>query len=153
MNKRFAVLALTASLFFSTMVHAQSEASRDISLLPVASVVVAASAVADSSGHNSPSAVVSGGIAVLSVGGAMLVVKGVEASAKGTVYMLERISDGARVSVEVTGQMAGRVSMDVGTVITASTVAAGVVLSAAGQAIAFIPNEIGKKLLHNEKLS
>jgi hypothetical protein len=41
----------------------------------------------------------------------------------------------------------------VGTVLKTTTISAGVILSAAGQAVAFIPNEIGKALLHNEKIS
>ncbi|MDR1994773.1 hypothetical protein [Azonexus sp.] len=153
MNKRCAMLALAAGLFFSAVAQAQSNTSENVSMLPLASVVVTASAVADASGKNSPSAAVSGGIALLSVGGAALVVKGVQASAQGTVYVLERVSDGARVSVEIVGKGVGGVSMAVGTVISVSVVTAGVVLSAAGTAIAFIPNEIGKKLLHNEKLT
>jgi hypothetical protein len=34
-----------------------------------------------------------------------------------------------------------------------SVIGTGVVLSAAGEAIAFIPNEIGKALLYNEQVS
>ena len=40
-----------------------------------------------------------------------------------------------------------------GTVVTVSAVGAGTVLSVAGRAIAFVPNEIGAALLHHEKLS
>ena len=74
--------------------------------------------------------------------------KAVEASAVGTVYLLERASDGARVSVEV----AGKTAYAVGTVVTCSVIGTGVVLSAAGEAIAFIPNAIGRALLYNERL-
>jgi hypothetical protein len=89
----------------------------------------------------------------LSTAGAVLVVKGVGASAKGAVYLLERVSDGARVSVEASGKVASGVSTAVGTVVTVSVIGAGVVLSVAGTVIAFIPNEIGKALLHNERVS
>jgi hypothetical protein len=109
--------------------------------MPVASVVGA-----------SAGAVVAVPVA-LSTAGAVLVVKGVEASAKGTVYLLERVSDGARVSVEASGKVASGVSTAVGTVVTVSVIGAGVVLSVAGSVIAFIPNEIGKALLHNERVS
>ena len=64
---------------------------------------------------------------VFSAAGATLVIKSVEASAKGMVYMVERISDGARASVEVSGKVADGVSTAVGTV------------------IALIPNEIGQR--------
>jgi len=45
------------------------------------------------------------------------------------------------------------VSMVAGTVVVVSVVGAGVVLSAAGEAIAFIPNALGRALLHNERLT
>jgi hypothetical protein len=37
--------------------------------------------------------------------------------------------------------------------VVVSVVGAGVVLSAAGEAIAFIPNALGRALLHNERLT
>ena len=40
----------------------------------------------------------------------------------------------------------------VGTVVTCSVIGTGVVLSVAGEAIAFVPNALGKALLHNERL-
>ncbi|MGO8411521.1 hypothetical protein ACC775_38320, partial [Rhizobium ruizarguesonis] len=75
--------------------HAQSEASVALSMLPVASVVGTASVASTAAG-----AVVALP-AALSVGGAVLTVKAVQASATGTVYLLERASDGAQASVEV----------------------------------------------------
>ena len=83
----------------------------------------------------------------------MFTIKAVEVSAQGTVYVLERASDGARVSVEVSGRGAGAASLAVGTGVTVSVIGAGLVLSAAGEAIAFIPNAIGRALLHNERLT
>ena len=53
----------------------------------------------------------------------------------------------------VTAMAAGGLSVAAGTAITVSAFSAGWVLSAAGQAIAFIPNEIGKALLYNERIS
>ncbi len=76
-----------------------------------------------------------------------------ELSARGTVYLLERVSDGARASVEVLGQAASGASTVAGTVVTVSIIGAGVVLSAAGTVIAFIPNEIGRALLHNQRVT
>ena len=85
--------------------------------------------------------------------GGVLVVKSVEASAYGTVYVLERASDGARVSVQVVGSGVAGSAIAVGTVVTVSVIGTGVVLSAAGQAIAFIPNALGQALLHNERVT
>ncbi len=109
--------------------------------MPVASVVGA-----------SAGAVVAIPVA-FSTAGAVLVVKGVEASAMGTVYVLERMSDGAQASVEVSGKAASGASAAVGTVVFVSVISTGVVLSVAGKVSAFIPNEIGKALLHNERVS
>ena len=126
--------------------QAQSEASAlsAVSALPVASVLGGASAVAGS--------VVAIPV-VLSTAGAVLVVKTVESTARGTVYVLERASDGARASIEVVGKGVAGVSMVAGTMVVVSVVGAGVVLSAAGEAIAFIPNALGRALLHNERLT
>ena len=85
---------------------------------------------------------------VLSAGAALTVVA-VNASAHGTVWVLERASDGARASVH----LAGHAAAGVGTVLVATAVSAGLVLSAAGEAIAFIPNELGAALLYNERIS
>jgi hypothetical protein len=81
--------------------------------------------------------------------GTMLTVVAVEASAEGTVWVLERASDGVRASITV----AGGVSVAVGTAVVVTAISAGWVLSAAGQAIAFIPNQIGAALLYNERVT
>ena len=86
-------------------------------------------------------------------GGAALTVVAVEASAAGTVWVLERASDGARATLRLSGQVAGGLSVIVGTAVLVTAVSTGWVLSAAGQALAFIPNEVGAALLHNERLT
>ncbi len=134
--------------------QAQSELSVGVSALPAASVVGAASAGAASAGAASAAGAALVALPVaLSVGGAVLVVKAVEVSARGTVYLLERVSDGARCSVEVAGRAASDVAASVGTSVVVSVLGAGVLLSAAGEALAFIPNELGRALLHHERLS
>ncbi|MDM0121073.1 hypothetical protein [Variovorax arabinosiphilus] len=144
MKKMFVVSLLAACTVFSA--QAQSEASAALSLLPVASVVGTASVAGATA-----SAVVAVPVA-LSVGGAALTVVAVEASAEGTVYLLARASDGARASVHLAGAAAQGSAIAVGTVVTVSVIGSGVVLSAAGEMIAFIPNTIGRALLHNERL-
>lgn len=149
--KRFiqsATSALCLSLALaSAPSHAQSEASVLISALPVASVVGVATSAAG--GTVALSAVP----AVLSVGGAVLVVKSVEVSARGSVWVLERASDGVAVSLEVAASAAQATSVGVGTAVSVAVIGTGVLLSAAGQAIAFIPNELGRALLYNERLT
>ena len=144
MKKMFIVSLLAACTAFSA--QAQSEASTALSLLPLASVVGTASVAGAAA-----SAVVALPVA-LSVGGAALTVVAVEASAEGTVYLLARASDGARASVRLAGAAVQGSAMAVGTVVMVGVIGSGVVLSAAGEMIAFIPNAIGRALLHNERL-
>ena len=87
-------------------------------------------------------------VMVLSAG-AVLTVVAVDASVRGTVWVLERASDGARASFH----LAGHVALGLGTAVVATAISTGWVLSAAGEAIAFIPNELGAALLYNERLS
>ena len=129
---------------------AQSEASAALSLMPVASVV--GSTVAGSAAAGSVAGAAVALPVALSVGGAVLTVKAVDASARGTVYLLERASDGAEASVEVSGRAASAVAHGVGTVVTCSVIGTGVILSAAGEVLAFIPNALGRALLHDEVL-
>ena len=85
--------------------------------------------------------------------GALLTVVAVEATSVGTVWVLERASDGARASVKLSAQAAGGLSVAAGTAVLVTAMSTGWVLSAAGRAIAFIPNEIGAALLHNERVT
>ncbi len=141
-SSRVAGLALILAL--GGPARAQSEASIALSALPVASMVVTASTAA---------AAVSVVPVALSVAGAVVVVKAVEVTARGTVYVLERVSDGARASVEVGARGVSAVSVGVGTALAVSVIGTGVLLSAAGEVIAFIPNELGRALLHNERIT
>jgi hypothetical protein len=148
MNKHFIAVAcaFTFAMAATSPARAQSEASAfsALSALPVASVVVGASAVTGAS-IAAP--------VILSAGGALFVVKAVEVTALSTVYVLERASDGARVSVEVAGRGVNNISIATGTLVSVSVIGAGVILSVAGEAIAFIPNSLGRALLHNERLT
>jgi len=90
---------------------------------------------------------------VLSAGGAVLVVKAVEVTARGTVLVLERVSDGARASVALSGRAASEVEAGVGSVVAVSVIGTGVLLSVAGEVLCFIPNELGRALLHNERIT
>ncbi|MFP8779713.1 hypothetical protein [Hydrogenophaga sp. RWCD_12] len=150
----FKHVLLTASLsaaLVSVPARAQSEASLVLSALPVASVVGAGSAVAGSAAAGAVA--VSAVPAALAVSGAVLVVKTVEVSARGTVIVLERASDGARASVELTGRAVSGASVFAGQSAVVTVIGAGVLLSAAGEVLCFIPNELGRALLHNERLT
>ena len=122
---------------------AASEASA-LSALPIASVIIVGGAA---------SAVAVALPVALSTSGAVLVTKSVEVSARGTLCVLERASDGAQVSVEIAARGVERSSMVVGKTVQVAVIGAGAVLSIAGEAIAFVPNEIGRALLHNERIT
>jgi hypothetical protein len=89
----------------------------------------------------------------LSVGGSYLVVKTVESTARGVIYVLERTVDGASATIEVLGRGIHGTSLAVGTAVTVSVIGTGVILIAGGSAIAFLPNEIGRSLMRNERLT
>ncbi len=128
-----AAAALSAAMAGPARAHVNASDASALSALPIAVSVAAP--------------------VMLLSGGAMLTVVAVEASAEGTVWVLERASDGARASVTVSGAVVGGASLLVGAAVTVTAVSAGWVLSAAGQVIAFVPNEIGKALLHNERIT
>lgn len=144
----FSIAACTlftlASVSFDTFAQSEASAISAVSALPVASVIIGASAVAG--------AVVALPV-VLSTTGAVLIVKTVESTARGTVYVLERASDGARASVELAGRAVAGASMVAGASVLVTVVGSGVVLSAAGEALAFIPNALGRALLYNERVT
>ncbi|TWO69728.1 hypothetical protein FN976_18055 [Caenimonas sedimenti] len=146
MQRKIATVMLAASLL-TPVAHAHPgdlSAVSALSMLPVASVVVGGSMVAG--------AALALPVA-LSVTGAVLVVKTVEVGVRSSLYVLERASDGARVSVEVVHNGTHHASLAVGSNVAVSVIGAGVVLSAAGEAIAFVPNALGRALLHNERLT
>jgi hypothetical protein len=90
---------------------------------------------------------------VLVAGVGSIVVTGVQASAEGTVWVVENVADGVKGSICFAGRVIGATVVAVGTVIVVTVVATGMVLSTAGHVIAFIPNEIGKSLSYNQRVS
>ena len=125
---------------------AQSNASMGVSLLPVASVLVTG-AIAGAVSRTAVAVPVA-----LAVSGAVLTIKAVEVSAHGTVYVLQRASDGATASVRLSEGAVSSAVGSVGTALVTTGIASGTILSAAGEAIAFVPNEAGQALLHSERL-
>jgi hypothetical protein len=90
---------------------------------------------------------------VLVSGAAMLTVVAVQAAANGTVWVLERGSDGARFSITLGGAAMAGLSVAAGTVVVVTVVGSGWLLSTAGKVIAFVPNEIGRALVYNERIA
>lgn len=140
-------LALCASLAATPAARADanlSEASLAISLAPVALSVGAVSATG---------VALSAAPVVLLSAGTALVVVSVQVVGGATVWVLERVSDGVRISIRTAGKLAEGFAVSTGAAVVVSVIGAGTLLSAAGEVIAFIPNEIGKALLHNERVT
>lgn len=127
----------------AAVAQTDASAASALSAFPLASAWVGSEAAAS----------VAEAASVLSSATATLVVKSVQSTARGTLYVLERASDGVRISVEVVSKGVGAVSVATGAIVTGSVISAGIVLSIAGEVLAFIPNELGRKLLYNEQLS
>jgi hypothetical protein len=123
------ILAFIVATTLATNAHAQASEASALSALPIG--------------------VLSAAPAVVLGSGVSLTVSAVEVSAVGTTWVLERAADGVRASVK----LAGKASVAVGTGVACTAVAAGYVLSVAGQAVAFIPNEVGASLLYNERVT
>ncbi|HEY1130915.1 MAG TPA: hypothetical protein VGF12_16030 [Roseateles sp.] len=145
MKRMIAATGLCLALSLSALAHDNpSEASAALSIAPVALSVGAVSAAGVA-------------LSALPVGilsaGVTLVVVSVEVVGGATVWVLERASDGARISIKTTGKLAAGLVVSTGAAVTVSVIGAGTLISAAGEVIAFIPNEIGKALLYNEQVS
>ena len=132
---RTSTLAIAAALAVHAAAHGKSGSSElsDASLVPVAISVALP--------------------VVLVAGVGSIVVTGVEPSVEGTVWIVENVADGVKGSVCFAGRVVGATAIAVGTVIVVTVVATGMVLSTAGHVIAFIPNEIGRTLSYNQRVS
>lgn len=138
------VLAAALAAVLAGPARAQSEVSVAVSAAPVVLSVGAVSATG---------VVLSAIPAGILSAGVTLVVVSIEVVGGATVWVLERASDGARISLKVAGKLAEGAAVSVGAAVTVSVIGAGTLLSAAGQAIAFIPSELGKALLYNEQVT
>lgn len=135
LQPRIAAFALALSLMATGAARAQSEASRisEESLVPVAISVALP--------------------VVLVAGAGSIVVTGVQASADGVVWFVENVGDGVNGSIRFAADAVSATAVVAGTVVAVTVVATGMLLSAAGHVIAFIPNEIGRSLSYNQRVS
>ena len=92
--------------------------------------------------------IVEGSARVLAAGGEFIV-QSVRRTATGTVIVLKSVSDGARVSVGLAGAAATAAGDLAGQTVQAIGTAGGYVLHRSGEVIAFIPNELGKRLVYD----
>jgi hypothetical protein len=84
---------------------------------------------------------------------ANVVVESVSVVGKGIVVVLHGASQAASVTVQLSGEGLQQLGIVTGMILQASAVATGHLLISAGKVIAFIPNELGKALLHHERIN
>lgn len=94
--------------------------------------------------------VIGGSILLVAVGGSV-VVAGVHASGEGLELVLQGAGQASIATVRLSGEAARGLSVATGTVLDVVATSTGHVLVLSGKALAFIPNEIGKALLHHER--
>ncbi|MCK6404207.1 MAG: hypothetical protein L6Q74_20245 [Sphaerotilus natans subsp. sulfidivorans] len=100
-----------------------------------------------------PLAISAAPAAALLSAGATLTVASVQVAAAGTVWVLTQASTGASVVLTLSAAGAEAVSVTAGTAVVVTALSAGWILSAAGKALCFVPNEIGLSLIHNERMT
>lgn len=130
--RRLTLISLTAAAVFCAPVHAQSTPSNASAVSVAASVLLPAAFISSAGQY---------------------VVKGVQASADGTVYVLENVSNGVRGSVTLAANASGAASVGVGESVKFVATSAGMLLVSAGKVLAIIPSELGRALMKSEKLS
>lgn len=83
------------------------------------------------------------------VGGSQFVVESVHATADGTILILRGVSEAVSISLRVVGNSVVSATTFAGTVLTVSATAAGHILHAGGEVVAFVPNSLGQTLIHS----
>ena len=154
-KKALSTLLVTTYLCGASLYSAQAHAVVELSAASAGSGLSMASEVVASGASVAGTAASAAVIipAALAISGAVLIVKTIEVSARGTFFVLERVSDGAVVSLQVSGRLAESAAIGVGTAVVTTVISTGVILSAAAQAFTFFPNATGRNLLHNERIT
>lgn len=94
--------------------------------------------------------VVGGSLLTLAATGSV-VVASVRTVGDGIEVVLEGAADASHATVRLSGRAAAGVSLAAGTALEVVTASTGYVLVMSDKAIAFLPNEAGKALLHHSR--
>ncbi len=81
--------------------------------------------------------------------GSQFVVESVHATADGVILILRGVSEALRITLHVVGNSVISATTVAGTVLTVSATAAGHILHAGGNVVAFVPNTLGHTLVHS----
>lgn len=143
LRRRVAPALLSLSMLAMSAAPLTAQARDGVSEASVASALSLGVPLAVSA--TAPSAVMSAG--------AVLAVVSVQVVAGSTIWVLERASDAARITLKMSAAGVEAASIGVGTSVMVTAVSAGWILSAAGKALCFVPNEIGASLTHHERIT
>ncbi len=91
------------------------------------------------------------GTSQLIQGGAQLTVAALQAAGESVVVVMRGASEATTVSVKASTNVIGGASVAVGSAVQVVAESAGHSLYVAGKLIAFIPNEIGRALIHQSR--
>ena len=80
-----------------------------------------------------------------------LSVTGVKTVGHVSVITLRGLAGGAEASVQVSSKAIEGSAIGIGVVLQSTVSATGVLLVSAGKALMFVPNEVGKSLLHHSR--
>jgi len=105
---------------------------------------------ASNASANLSGVVVGGSILAVAAGGSV-VVASASAVTEGIELVLESTIDASRATVRLSGRALGGVSLAAGTTLEVVGASTGYVLVMSGKALAFLPNEAGKALLHHAR--
>jgi hypothetical protein len=85
--------------------------------------------------------------------GSELVIESITAAGKASIVMVRASANGTRASFEVTTELCGKLALGAGKVVTVSANGAGNLIKVSGEVIAFVPNELGRSLIHHRELN
>jgi hypothetical protein len=125
-----------------------------VSLLSIASALAQANGDVSAPSRMSADAsgmLVNGSLLTVAASGAV-VVTGVQVSGEGVVLVLQGAGEASSATVRLSGKAVRGLSIAAGTVLEVVATSTGHVLVLAGKALAFVPNELGKALLHHERV-
>lgn len=97
-------------------------------------------------------AVIEGSLGAVAAGGAV-VVASVEVAGDASLMVLTSAADGTKSVLRLSGQAARDASAAVGGSVQLVALASGTLLIAAGRVLAFVPNRLGRALLHSSAVA
>ena len=101
---------------------------------------------------NGSAVVLSGAMLTVAASGAVIVAS-VETVGDASVVVLTSVADGSRATLRLSGEAAHAASVVAGVSVEVVVQSSGYLLVAAGKVLAFVPNELGRALLHNSRVA